>query len=176
MTTVTNPVAERVGAAFRHLVRTGTPATAAQLAVDLEYTEPIAQRAIDGLGPARLAAPRRSGPGHRLGRLSMHPDRHQIDFDGRRYWTWYAYDILGIFAACTHRLGTIHQSRHRPVRGDPFPQRPARTRAARIASAAGHPGSARDCNECTRLAGSARRRTRSNSPPSCAQRYREVCC
>jgi alkylmercury lyase len=31
--------------------------------------------------------------------LSIHPDRHQIELDGRRFWTWCAYDILGIFAA-----------------------------------------------------------------------------
>jgi alkylmercury lyase len=25
------------------------------------------------------------------------PDRHEIEVDGRRFWTWCAYDILGIF-------------------------------------------------------------------------------
>lgn len=29
--------------------------------------------------------------------LSVIPDRHQIDLDGRRFWTWCAYDIFGIF-------------------------------------------------------------------------------
>lgn len=29
--------------------------------------------------------------------LSVMPDRHEIELDGRRYWTWCAYDILGIF-------------------------------------------------------------------------------
>ncbi len=31
--------------------------------------------------------------------LSVVPDRHQIELGGRRFWTWCAYDILGIFGA-----------------------------------------------------------------------------
>jgi alkylmercury lyase len=31
------------------------------------------------------------------GGLSVVPDRHEIEIDGRRFWTWCAYDILGIF-------------------------------------------------------------------------------
>ena len=31
------------------------------------------------------------------GGLSVVPDRHEIELDGRRFWTWCAYDILGIF-------------------------------------------------------------------------------
>ena len=31
--------------------------------------------------------------------LSVVPDRHQIDLGGQRFWTWCAYDILGIFGA-----------------------------------------------------------------------------
>ena len=33
------------------------------------------------------------------GGLSVVPDRHEIELDGRRFWTWCAYDILGIFGA-----------------------------------------------------------------------------
>ena len=29
----------------------------------------------------------------------MTPDRHEIEVEGRRFWTWCAYDILGIFGA-----------------------------------------------------------------------------
>lgn len=32
-----------------------------------------------------------------FGGLSVIPDRHEIELDGRRFWTWCAYDILGIF-------------------------------------------------------------------------------
>jgi len=31
--------------------------------------------------------------------LSVMPDRHQIELDGRKFWTWCAYDIVGIFGA-----------------------------------------------------------------------------
>jgi hypothetical protein len=31
--------------------------------------------------------------------LSIVPDRHEIELNGRKFWTWCAYDILGIFGA-----------------------------------------------------------------------------
>lgn len=31
--------------------------------------------------------------------LSVIPDRHEIEIEGRKFWTWCAYDILGIFGA-----------------------------------------------------------------------------
>jgi alkylmercury lyase len=31
--------------------------------------------------------------------LSVTKDRHEIELDGRQFWTWCAYDILGIFGA-----------------------------------------------------------------------------
>ena len=31
--------------------------------------------------------------------LSVVPDRHEVEISGRRFWTWCAYDILGIFGA-----------------------------------------------------------------------------
>jgi alkylmercury lyase len=37
--------------------------------------------------------------------LSVVPDRHRIELDGRTFWTWCAYDILGIFGA-TRSTGT----------------------------------------------------------------------
>ena len=33
------------------------------------------------------------------GGLSVVPDRHAIELDGRPFWTWCAYDIVGIFGA-----------------------------------------------------------------------------
>jgi alkylmercury lyase len=31
--------------------------------------------------------------------LSIEPDRHRILLEGREFWTWCAYDVLGIFGA-----------------------------------------------------------------------------
>lgn len=31
--------------------------------------------------------------------LSVVPDRHQIELEGKQFWTWCAYDIFGIFGA-----------------------------------------------------------------------------
>lgn len=39
------------------------------------------------------------GQRHRRRGLSAKPDRHEIEIEGRRFWTWCAYDILGIFGA-----------------------------------------------------------------------------
>ena len=51
---------------------------------------------LDGAGRIR-----RNAAGEVVGSagLSVVPDRHEIELDGRRFWTWCAYDILGIFGA-----------------------------------------------------------------------------
>jgi len=86
-------------AAFARLLRTGAPASAGELATDLavpveEVESAIA--ALHGAGRIRLDA-----RGHVAGSagLSVTPDRHEIEIDGRRFWTWCAYDVLGIFGA-----------------------------------------------------------------------------
>lgn len=118
MITPTDPVAERVrGAAFRRLLHTSQPLTAAELADDLDHTEPAVRTAIHNLsqqGRVRLDA-----DGRVIGSagLSIHPDRHQIDLDGRRFWTWCAYDILGIFAALR---ATGHAHSTSPDSGEPL--------------------------------------------------------
>jgi Alkylmercury lyase/DprA winged helix domain len=44
---------------------------------------------------------RRDESGHVVGSagLSVVPDRHEIEIGGQKFWTWCAYDILGIFGA-----------------------------------------------------------------------------
>jgi alkylmercury lyase len=51
---------------------------------------------LDGAGRIR-----RDESGRVIGSagLSVIPDRHQIELDEGRFWTWCAYDILGIFGA-----------------------------------------------------------------------------
>jgi len=87
------------GAAFRRLLRTGRPASSAQLAAELDKSEADIRAVVDELlGRGWL---RGDDHDHVVGAsgLSIHPDRHEIVLDGRQFWTWCAYDFLGIFAA-----------------------------------------------------------------------------
>jgi alkylmercury lyase len=104
-------------AAFRRLLRTGAPATPARLAGDLDHPEhELGPVIADMLKQGRL---RVDPDGCVVGAagLSIHPDRHRIELDGRRFWTWCAYDFLGIFAA----LGATGQaSSPSPAGGPPL--------------------------------------------------------
>ena len=100
MTTPVDALSDRVrGAAFRRLLRTSASASASQLADDLDIPEPAVQSALDELsahGRVRLDTQDRvTGSAG----LSIQTDRHEITLDGRRFWTWCAYDVFGIFAA-----------------------------------------------------------------------------
>ena len=85
--------------AFQHLIRNSQPVTPEQLAeasgFDLERTTTMLEE-LDRAGRIR-----RDGTGRVVGSagLSVIPDRHQIELNGRTFWTWCAYDILGIFGA-----------------------------------------------------------------------------
>ncbi len=80
----------------------------------LAHVEPVSVRelsAVTGIAKAKLAQSlqeldtagriRRDQAGRVVGSagLSVSIDRHEIELDGRRFWTWCAYDILGIFGA-----------------------------------------------------------------------------
>ncbi len=86
-------------AAFRLLLARSEPVEAKELAratgIKLERLLPLLD-ILDGAGRIR-----RDGSGRVVGSagLSVIPDRHEIELDGRRFWTWCAYDILGIFGA-----------------------------------------------------------------------------
>jgi len=74
-------------AAFRRLLRTGTAATAEQLAADLDRSHEevtAAVTALAGRGSLRLDE---HGAVIGAGGLSVQPDRHEIELDGRRFWT-----------------------------------------------------------------------------------------
>jgi hypothetical protein len=95
------------GAAFRRLLRSGKPARMEDVATDLGQPLERVQRAVaeqGGRGQLRL-----DEEGRIVGSagLSVGPDRHQIDIARRRFWTWCAYDILGIFGALG-ASGTAH--------------------------------------------------------------------
>src|SRR5216684_8637055 len=87
------------GEAFRHLLAAGVPATGEDLAVSIGTSADKVARVLEELNTA--GSIRRDEAGRVIGSagLSVVADRHQIDFEGRRFWTWCAYDILGIFGA-----------------------------------------------------------------------------
>jgi alkylmercury lyase len=86
-------------AAFRLLLtkREGIELEALAHATGLnqQRVESLVER-LDGAGRIR-----RDGTGRVIGSagLSVVPDRHEVELEGRQFWTWCAYDILGIFGA-----------------------------------------------------------------------------
>jgi alkylmercury lyase-like protein len=85
--------------AFRLLFSGTEPITLAKLAdttgMDLHQLNQVVAE-LDARGRIR-----RDEQGRVIGSagLSVVPDRHEIDVQGRRFWTWCAYDIFGIFGA-----------------------------------------------------------------------------
>jgi alkylmercury lyase len=81
------------------------------LATRAEPIAPATLAGVTGIKPERLALVldqldargriRRDADGGVVGSagLSVVPDRHEILLAGNRFWTWCAYDILGIFGA-----------------------------------------------------------------------------
>lgn len=111
---------EVIGAAFRRLLRTGAGITVHDLALDLGQPQRATGAAVEelhGRGRVRL-----DEEGRLVGAagLSVRPDRHQIKLGGRAFWTWCAYDILGIFGALRAdgwaRSGSLHSGDSLEVR------------------------------------------------------------
>ena len=86
-------------AAFRLLIRSGEGITPESLAQVTEITGDRLAVLLDDLD--RAGRIRRDEGGRVVGSagLSVVPDRHEIEIERRRFWTWCAYDILGIFGA-----------------------------------------------------------------------------
>jgi alkylmercury lyase len=87
------------GAAFRLLIRSGEGITPESLVQVTGITGDRLAVVLDDLD--RAGRIRRDEAGRVVGSagLSVVPDRHEIEIEGRRFWTWCAYDILGIFGA-----------------------------------------------------------------------------
>jgi len=104
-------------AAFRSLLRTGSLVRAEQLAADvgLPLTEVEERlRTMERAGWIRL-----NDDGLVVGScgLNVTPDRHRLDFGDRSFWTWCAWDALGIFGALGVS-GTVRS--FNPVDGAPL--------------------------------------------------------
>jgi hypothetical protein len=85
--------------AFRRLLQTGRAVPIWELASDLD--RPVGEvearvAALSAEGRMRLDA-----EGRVIGAagLSVEPDRHRVEIAGRSFWTWCAWDLLGIFGA-----------------------------------------------------------------------------
>ena len=86
-------------AAFRLLLAHSAPIGVDQLTAATGINTERLSSLLDELAAAGRI--RRDESGRLIGSagLNVMPDRHEIELDGRRFWTWCAYDILGIFGA-----------------------------------------------------------------------------
>ncbi len=86
-------------AAFRLLLERLTPIETGDLHQSTGISSDRLLELLDELDAAGRI--RRDDSGRVVGSagLSVVADRHEIELDGRRFWTWCAYDILGIFGA-----------------------------------------------------------------------------
>lgn len=86
-------------AAFRLLLTSGQPVTSEELSKASWFELERTAKMLEGLD--KEGRIRRDVTGCVVGSagLSVLPDRHEIDLAGRSFWTWCAYDILGIFGA-----------------------------------------------------------------------------
>src|SRR5260370_12326372 len=86
-------------AAFRLLLETGRAVSVAQIAAELSATPSAVEEELRRLGaPGRI---RSSPEGHVLGSagLSVAPAGHELWLGSRRFWTWCAYDVVGIIGS-----------------------------------------------------------------------------
>lgn len=103
--------------AFRLLLETGRPVSAAQIAAELNVTPLVVEgelRRLDAAGRIR-----RDTGGHVLGSagLSVAPAAHELWLSSRRFWTWCAYDVVGITGALRADARSLS---HSPATGAPI--------------------------------------------------------
>ena len=104
-------------AAFTRLLKTAAPVDVATLAADTDLTEPDVEAALAALAgagaitrqPGSTRQEPTDGPVVAAGGLSVTPARHHLLLTGRTFWTWCAFDGIGIPAALdTDAVLTTH--------------------------------------------------------------------
>lgn len=87
------------GTAFRLLVARGEAILPETLVAATGLRDDRVRTLVDQID--RAGRIRRDADGRVIGSagLSIAPDRHEIELEGRQFWTWCAYDIFGIFGA-----------------------------------------------------------------------------
>src|SRR5713226_1816953 len=90
---------ETITAAFRLLLQLRRPLKAAQIASELNAELSAVRAKLDRLDAAGRI--RRTAGEHVVGSagLSVAPAAHELRLDSRRFWTWCAYDVVGIAGA-----------------------------------------------------------------------------
>ena len=115
-------------AAFQALLNKGEPIQPDRLAEVSGIRAETLTGLLDQL--SQVGRIRRDDQGRVIGSggLSVTTDRHTIEIEGRRFWTWCAYDIFGIFGAleASGRAQSSSPDDQRPiyirfVRGRPEP-------------------------------------------------------
>ena len=86
-------------AAFRLLLAHGVAITGEELGAATGIQREELDEHLDDLHRAGRIRRDESGRVTGSAGLSVIKDRHEIELDGRQFWTWCAYDILGIFGA-----------------------------------------------------------------------------
>ena len=104
-------------AAFRLLLETGRAVSAAQIAAATKAAPSAVEadlRRLDAAGRIRLSA-----QGHVLGSagLSAAPAAHELWLGSRRFWTWCAYDVVGIVGTLRADARSLSRS---PATGAPI--------------------------------------------------------
>ncbi|HZU17239.1 MAG TPA: organomercurial lyase [Candidatus Dormibacteraeota bacterium] len=86
-------------AAFRRLLRTGRAVPIQELASDLD--RPLGEVEAQVMASSTQGRMRLDAEGRVIGAagLSVEPDRHRVEIAGRSFWTWCAWDLLGICGA-----------------------------------------------------------------------------
>ncbi len=103
--------------AFGLLLKTGAPVEVDELARSMQADAAVLTGTLDRL--ARAGRIRLDPAGRLIGSagLSVVPDRHQLVIEDRTFWTWCAYDILGIMGALK---ADGRASSHSPASGIPI--------------------------------------------------------
>lgn len=86
-------------AAFTRLLATAAPITAAMLATEVDLTDEQVEAALRRLAAAGAISRDESGEVVAAGGLAVTRAWHRLLLDGRQYWTWCAFDGIGIPAA-----------------------------------------------------------------------------
>jgi alkylmercury lyase len=104
-------------AAFRLLLQTGRSVTAAQIAAEIDAQPSTVEADLHRLdGAGRI---RQNEAGHVIGSAgpSVALAAHELWLGPRRFWTWCAYDAVGIVAAVKANARSISRS---PATGAPI--------------------------------------------------------